>query len=94
MHQVSVATVPLSPRVQQTSETITQTQQVASVTLQKASEAATKTTQLCGDMERAIQAQLQEIGGVTDAKISSIVQELAGRLSAMVTHSQSEVIQK
>lgn len=94
MCQVSAMTVTLTQRVQQMSETITQTQQVALVALQKASEAVAKTTQLRGDMERAIQAQLQEIGCIMDAKIMSVVQELSGRLSAMVTQSHSEIIQR
>lgn len=91
--QVVATTASLMQHVQQTDETISQTQQVMTIVLQKASEAAAETTQIRGDMERAIQAQLHAICGITNAQITSIVQRLSGRLSMMVTQSQSEVIQ-
>lgn len=52
--------------------------------LQKVSEVATQTTQIRGDMKKAIQTQLQAIGSVTDAKIVSIVRELSEQLSTMI----------
>ena len=53
-----------------------------------------KSVQLRSEVERAIQAQLQEISGVTDAKISAVVQEVMQQLSTHMSQSQEEVVQR
>lgn len=78
--------------MQKASETISQVQQTAIVALQKASVVEAGIVQLCNEMERAIQVQLQALGGVSDTKISTIVQDLSANLSSMVTQSQEQVI--
>ena len=40
----------------------------AETALKKSDEIAAENAQLCNEVERAIQAQLQEVSGVTDAK--------------------------
>ena len=44
------------------------------------------------EVERAIQGQLQEISGATDAKIAAVVQEITQQLSTHMSQSQEEVV--
>ena len=64
----------------------------AETALKKAGEIAAENVQLRSEVERAIQVQLQEVSGVTDAKISAVVQEVTQQLSTLMPQSQEEVV--
>ena len=66
----------------------------AKTALKKAGEIAAENVQLRSEVERAIQAQLQEFSGVTDAKIAAIVQEVTQQLSTHMSQSQEEVVHR
>ena len=66
----------------------------AETALKKAGEIAAENVQLRSEVERAIQAQLQEVSGVTDAKIAAVVQEVTQQLSTHMSQSQEEVVQR
>ena len=60
--------------------------------LKQASEIATENVKLRSEVERAIQAYLQAVSGVTDAKIASAVQEVTQQLSTLMSQPQEEVV--
>ena len=62
--------------------------------MKKAGEIAAENVQLRSEVERAIQAQLQEVSGVKDAKIAYAVQEVTQQLSTHMSQSQEEVVQR
>ena len=59
----------------------------AETALKKAREIAAENVQLRSEVERAIQAQLQEVSGVTDAKIAVVVQEVTQQLSTHMSQT-------
>ena len=59
----------------------------AEIVLKKAGEIVAENVQFRSEVERAIQAQLQEISGVTDAKIAAVVQEVMQQLSTFMPQS-------
>ena len=69
-------------------------QNITETALKKAGEIAAENVQLRSEVERAIQGQLQEVSGVTDAKIAAVVQEVTQQLSTHMSQSQEEVVQR
>ena len=55
---------------------------------------AAENVQLPSEVECIMQAQLQEVTRVIDAKIAAVVQEVTEQLSTHMSHSQEEVVQR
>ena len=67
---------------------------VVEIALKKAGETTAKSVQLSSEVKHAIQGQVQEVNGVTDAEIATIVQEVMQELSTLMSQSQGKVVQR
>ena len=53
---------------------------------------AAERVHLLAEVERAMQAQLQEESGVTDAKVAAAAQNLTTQLSTLMSQSQEPIV--
>ena len=80
------ATIAYQKVTEVTAENV-QVRIAAEIALKKAGKIAAENTQLHSEVKRAIQAQLQEDSGVTDAKIAAVVHEVTQQLSTHMSQS-------
>ena len=85
--QAQIAAIAAYQKATEVAAENVQARIAAEIALKKAGEIAAKNIQLRSEVKRAIQAQLQEDSGVTDAKIAAVVHEVTQQLSTHMSQS-------